>query len=99
MKALVERYAAKGLVVLGLNAEEDEAKEAKFARAKEIRYPILLGAKDLLETYGVPGFPTNVLVDREGILRDRQIGFSEKHLVGKLESLLGVKGAGAGSGN
>jgi peroxiredoxin len=87
----VERHRDRGFVVLGLNSEDDEAKEAEFARAKELPYPVLLGMKAVMEAYGTQAFPTNILIDREGNVRERQVGFSEAALVKALEALLDEK--------
>ncbi len=69
----MERYADKGLAVVGINRENRTEGEAEFARSKGFNYPVLLGAKPVFEMYGTRGMPTNVLIDREGIVRDREI--------------------------
>lgn len=87
----MERYSNKGLVVVGINCEDKAEREARFARSKGLSYPILLEAKPIFEAYGTRGMPTNLLIDREGIVRDRRVanwGEFEK----RIESLVEEKG-------
>lgn len=97
--ALVERHREKGLVVLGLNDEPDPDRVAEFVRSKDVNYAVLPSMRGAFKTYGHRAYPTIVLVDREGIVRDRQTGFDEQRLqeavVGLLEGK-GVPGAGEG---
>ena len=92
MRALVERYGDRGLVVLGLAAEEDREREAKVARELELGYPMLLGMKEAYADYCVDGFPHTVLIDRDGIVRRRWTGFGEESaaaITSAVEEVLG----------
>lgn len=70
LQALDERYAAAGLVVLGVGMDDDHRAAAEFVRDrfKALRtsndHPDLLGA-----AYGVDDVPMTVLIDRDGIIR------------------------------
>ncbi|MBI1850971.1 MAG: TlpA family protein disulfide reductase [Planctomycetes bacterium] len=94
MNALAKNYGPKGLVVIGINNEENKDDVAKFARSKESVFPILRGMDSVLESYGVTGFPTNYFIDKQGKVHSREVGFgeeSEKKFAETIESLLGSK--------
>ncbi len=65
--ALHERFAARGLEVVGVDLGEDAEAVRKFARQFGIRFPLLLdqeGGSPRL--FGVWGHPNTVLIDRKG---------------------------------
>ena len=75
LNALVQRFADRGLVVLGINEEADRARETAAARELQFGYPVLLGMGKLCRDYWLQGFPYTVLIDRKGIVRARWSGF------------------------
>jgi thiol-disulfide isomerase/thioredoxin len=92
---IAERFAGKGLVVLGLNSQEGEfaERETKHFKSKKLHYPAILGMKPLAETLRVSGIPATFVIDREGVLRIREVGFDEAgiaELETKIEALLGA---------
>ena len=44
----MQRFEQRGLVVLGLNEEEDREREARIARELELNYPVLLGMQQVV---------------------------------------------------
>jgi len=77
LNALVQRFADRGLVVLGINAEPDRARETAAARKLGLGYPVLLGMGKVCQDYMTEGFPYTVLIDRKGAVRARWGGFGE----------------------
>jgi hypothetical protein len=73
----VERFADSDLVVLGLNQEEDVEREAEVARELELPWPVLLGMQPTFRDYWIAGIPDTILIDRNGVLRRRWVGFGE----------------------
>lgn len=94
MKQLAERYADRGLVIIGVNGETDVATETRFAREKRPGLPNLVGAKKILEAYGTTGFPTTIFIDAEGKVQDRQVGFAEERARRVIEKILPVPAGG-----
>jgi peroxiredoxin len=76
---LYRRYRDRGLVVIGISADSDPALVAKFRRRLRITYPLLINGMDV-ERYGVKGLPTTMLVDRNGFVRKKVVGFEETHV-------------------
>jgi peroxiredoxin/regulation of enolase protein 1 (concanavalin A-like superfamily) len=64
------------VAVLGMNTDRDE-KDAQFVvEAMQLSYPILK-ATDVPAKYGVHGFPTLVIIDQQGTVRDIHVGYSK----------------------
>lgn len=75
---LADQYAAKGLRVIGFKADimRDQVDPRLFVQKLGIRYPIVVGTKEVREQFGgIEGLPTTLIYDRDGILRTKIIGF------------------------
>ncbi|HZP80991.1 MAG TPA: redoxin domain-containing protein [Chthonomonadaceae bacterium] len=69
MQKLQEKYAAKGLVVLGVSIDEKGVKAVRpFVQKRKFTYPILLdgGDRPAWREFGVKSVPALFLVSREG---------------------------------
>jgi cytochrome c biogenesis protein CcmG, thiol:disulfide interchange protein DsbE len=73
---LYRRYKDRGLVVLGISADSDAGLVARFGKKLRITYPLLINGMNV-QPYGVQGLPTTMLVDREGFVRKKVVGFEE----------------------
>ena len=66
---------AKGLVVLGVDANDYSGDARRFVRRHGLTYPILLDAHgSTLGRWGVPGLPTTFVVDRGGRVVAKVVG-------------------------
>jgi peroxiredoxin len=77
LTALYRDYKDDGFVVLGVSVDSEVAAIKPFARVMKINYPVLIGAghEDLSAAFGpFLGFPTSVLVKRDGAICVRQVG-------------------------
>ena len=75
MNALAEQFKGRPVTILGMNTDSDLA-DAKFVvDAMGLKYETLR-AKGIPEKYGVQGFPTLIIVDREGKVSDVHVGYS-----------------------
>lgn len=89
---MVETYGPEGFSVLGISI--DDAPDALQAYAAEMgmNYPVLIGdgRDDVKSAYGpIVGFPTALIIDREGNICHRHIGFTTKdRFVADVEGLL-----------
>lgn len=70
-----ERFADKGLVVLGMNCWES-GDPAKYMDEKGYTYGLMVGADDVAEAYGVSGIPTFYLIGKDGEIVHVEVGFS-----------------------
>lgn len=64
-----------GVVVLAINGQEERALVKSFIDEKGFTFPILLDeSAQALRAYDARSFPMTIVVDREGIVRYKQIG-------------------------
>lgn len=90
---LHEKYKDRGLVVLAVNAwDEDEETIRSFMKSKKLAHPVLLnGRSTYYEVYRSRGVPKTYWIDREGKVVGSHLGFSpgdEKEFEKMIESLL-----------
>lgn len=58
--------AHPGVSVWMLNVHDDPETARQFVRRNRVAPPVAIGAESAFRNYGLPGFPTAVLVDAEG---------------------------------
>jgi peroxiredoxin len=76
LEATYQKYQDDGFVVLGVNLEEPPETIVPFVEEFDVTYPILLDRNgELMKTYRAMGLPMSVLVDREGMIQVRHVGF------------------------
>lgn len=64
---LRQKYWTKDFVFLSLNSHDSVNQIHSFIKKyPEVNYPILYEAKETADLYGVPGYPTFVLLDKQG---------------------------------
>lgn len=67
----------KGLMVIGMNVDKGEGEVvSRFVKSMEIPYPILFASEEVARSYGVTALPTTILIDREGKIREKIVGFN-----------------------
>ena len=76
-------------MVIGINAERDHETVKRFAEGK-ISYPVLLDGQMLAQAYGVGGIPDTYYINKAGVVRYRDLGFSGRRedLESKIKELL-----------
>ncbi len=77
LTALYRDYKERGFVVLGVSVDSEIRAIKPFAREMKMNYPVLIGAgrEDLSKAFGpFIGFPTSVLVARDGKVCVRHVG-------------------------
>jgi|SRR2546430_3827662 len=75
---LLDKYAARGFAVIGFKFDTmmDTEDPLSFARKIGVRYPLAVASDDLKRMFGgIEGLPTTMLFDRQGVLRQKVIGF------------------------
>jgi len=81
-------YGSVGLVVLGVNLDQEPERASALAGAAGIGYPVLLdSAKDVSKTYRADDLPLIVLIDRRGEIRARHDALDEREERGLLVNL------------
>ena len=92
---LQEKYKDKGLVVVGISVDDDKVSKGELLAFKEkmrIIYPIVRANNKVFEDYfgRTKGFsiPTLFVIDREGKVRDRFVGYKPGAVEKSVQSLL-----------
>ena len=75
---LLDRYESQGFAVVGFKFDTmtDAENPITFAKSIGVRYPLVVATDELKQKFGgIEGLPTTMLYDRQGILRQKVIGF------------------------
>jgi peroxiredoxin len=72
---LAADFVRQPVAIFGMNTDREEA-DARFVVDKmELKHPTLK-AEGLPQKFGVQGFPTLLVIDKQGIVRDMHVGYS-----------------------
>jgi thiol-disulfide isomerase/thioredoxin len=79
---LQEQYGDQGLVVVGVSLDEGGAAVVKrFMQRFKMNYPVVMGDEKVANDFGgIRGIPTTFVLDREGRIVSRHVGFAEKEV-------------------
>lgn len=89
--ALHARYAGRGVKVVGIAVQSGWTEDIKPYRDKhKIAYATLIGDDEVVEKYGVLGFPTTYILDKDFKIHRKFTGKlpERKELEREIESLL-----------
>ena len=81
---LLDRYGPNGFVVIGFKFDTmmDMENPLLFAKKIGVRYPLAVASEDLKQKFGgIEGLPTTLIYDRQGILRQKVIGFEYTNVI------------------
>lgn len=88
---LLDHYGPDGFVVIGFKFDTmpDTVDPIQFAKRIGVRYPLAVASEDVKQKFGgIEGLPTTLLYDRQGILRNKVIGFEYTDVVESYLKLL-----------
>ncbi len=76
LEAAYQAHRDEGLVVLGVNVQESPDAVREFVADMGITYPVLLDPTGrVLKEYRSAGLPMSLVIDREGVIRARHVGY------------------------
>jgi peroxiredoxin len=76
---LYNRYRRDGLEILGIAVDEPASTVAPYASAIKMNYPVLLEVgHEVHEAFNIPGLPSTIIVNRDGNICSRHVGFTRK---------------------
>jgi cytochrome c biogenesis protein CcmG/thiol:disulfide interchange protein DsbE len=89
VQAQAEKHAEHGWVVLAVDVMEGAGAAQAFRDELGLTFPILLDeAGEVTRQYLVQGTPTNLVIDRDGMVVDRRLGYmSEAEIEAMLASV------------
>ena len=93
MQQIYSEYKGKGFEILAVNIEPDAKEEIRdFIKELRLTFPVLLDSNmKVTRQYRLFGLPVSVLIDRQGIIRGKEIGYhdwTDKESRKQVESLL-----------
>lgn len=91
MVELQEKYKDQGLVIVGVSLDEQGPSVVKsFNKEFQVNYTSLMGTEEVVRAFGgVQGIPTSFLIDREGRIVSRHVGYvSKEKLEAEIKPLL-----------
>lgn len=73
---LQKKYAADGLVVVGVSVDTDGVGPVrKFVKDFGINYTIVMADDSIQDAFGpLQGYPTTFIIDRDGMIRNKKLG-------------------------
>ena len=75
VKEVATRFEGEPVVVFGMNTDRKDEDATFVVEKMGLKYPNLK-ATGLPEKYKVNGFPTLLILDQEGVIRDIHVGYS-----------------------
>ncbi len=78
LDALHTAYKDKGMVIISVSLDKTKKKLRSFMKNHPAEYIVLTDTKMMSAAmYGVRGFPTTFLIDREGVIKYKAPGYRE----------------------
>jgi peroxiredoxin len=70
-----QQFAGQKVELLGVNVGDNPRAVPAFARSHQMNFPILYDRNNLATNlYQIQGFPTTLIIDQKGIIRERIVG-------------------------
>jgi peroxiredoxin len=74
-------YAAADFVILAISIDEDVADAKSFLAEHPVKYTTLQNPQgDIAKAFDLKGMPSSYLIDRDGTVRARHVGFEPKDI-------------------
>ena len=74
---LYKNYRESGFELVGMNIDKGDGEAVRrFVMSMDIPYPVVTAPEDVVRNYRVTGIPATFLIDKEGKIREKVVGFS-----------------------
>jgi peroxiredoxin len=92
IQRLYDKLKSEDFVVVAVNVQDSQDTARKFIEDNHLTLPVILD-KELIATrmYGIRGFPTTFLIDKDGTMRAMYVGSREwdaENVLAVMRSLL-----------
>jgi thiol-disulfide isomerase/thioredoxin len=92
---LYKTYDRERFELIGMSLDRGDTRAVEnFAKSMDIPYPIAVAPEAVAKGFGVTKIPTTIVIDGEGKIRQRIVGFSAdvaKQITAKLDELTAKK--------
>jgi thiol-disulfide isomerase/thioredoxin len=75
---LYRSYQDKGFELIGMSMDKMGEVEMvrRFVKSMDLPYPIIMTPDEVTRSYKITGIPTTILIDKEGKVREKIVGFN-----------------------
>ena len=78
---LYQKYKSSGFVVVGVSVDVEGLEVVKpYVDSLNIDYPVVIGDTEIVQSYGLSGLPTNLIIDQQGGILNRYVGVLPKEV-------------------
>jgi thiol-disulfide isomerase/thioredoxin len=91
LEKLSAEFRDQGLTVIGLDVDEQKSTLTEFLKSTPVAFPIAASPVQVIADLSVTGFPTLVLIDREGNIASYEVGARTENDLRSDLAKLGVK--------
>jgi thiol-disulfide isomerase/thioredoxin len=89
---LYTTHRENGLEMIGMSVDKgDEEIVRRFTESTKIPYPVVIAPEEVVRNYEVTAIPTAFLIDKEGKVRERVMGFNsaiDQEITAKITDLI-----------
>ncbi|MFQ3236124.1 MAG: thiol-disulfide isomerase/thioredoxin [Paraglaciecola sp.] len=78
MNELRNKYSSAELEIVAINMDEYRKDAEKFLTKHPALFTVVTGNAEAANTFNIPGLPTAYLVNQQGYIMSRHIGFNKK---------------------
>ena len=76
---LQKTYQEKGVEVIGMNMDKGDVETVRrFVKSMDIPYAVTITPEEVSRDYGITALPTTIIVDKEGKIRQKLLGFTSE---------------------
>lgn len=80
LERMQQRHRARGLVVVGVSVDSEDAEFRRFVDAHPVNFRLARDANhQVARRYAPPSMPTSYIIDRSGVVRYVQRGYRRAH--------------------
>jgi len=88
LNAINEKFKNKKFEILSINTWDSKKDIGWFCNKHKVTYQVLMNGKDIAEKYGASGFPTVILLDKQGKVLYSATGFDYSKIENLIEKAL-----------
>ncbi len=88
LNQIYETYKNQGFELIGLSTDGDVEVVQAFSKKAGIKYPIFVAEPEVIFEYNFQYIPFHVFIDRKGVKRHEEVGFSAAGFEERIKELL-----------
>lgn len=88
LKAIIEKYKSKDFKAVSINAYDSEKDVEWFCNKYKVDYNVLINGSNIAEKNGVYGFPSTIVIDKDGRVVYSAAGFDKSKIESVVEKYL-----------